>query len=436
MKYALLIMDLDIQGDSGEATINIGNVAMRLGIYHLLLRMGVKKSDIIKIKLSELNTYDGDYVIMPINMHWMHDAGNKKLLSMSSRIKPVFLSISLNDTMLNGEQVNFLKTYEPIGCRDDRTMYALKNKGIDAFVFGCIAGTFETGNIREDERKDVVFADVPYDVLKYVPDSIKKDIHFVQQEFPVEMIPEGMSPEEYAESIIEYYRTKVRLVVTSRFHGAVIPISFGIPVIIVNESYTFRFSWLRKIAPFYTKETFANIDWNPEPVDFAKIKKQMLLIAEERIRSTERKYELICNQSIQLESHTNHWIGTADAGGTIDYFDEALEYIRKNWSKTDKIDYAFWGVNNNAEAIYQFISTQYPNAKLVEVYDTYKNIEFYGIHSIKPTEIKEGANNFIFVTTFVAGYIAKELFESKKISAKNYFICQRRYISEKDINEG
>lgn len=433
MKYALLNMDLDVQGASGEAIINIGSVAMRLGIYHLLLHMGIKENDIIQIKLSELNTYDGEYVIMPINMHWMQDVGNKKLLSMSSRIKPVFLSISFNDTMLDREQVNFLKTYEPIGCRDDRTMYALKDKGIDAFVFGCIAGTFETGNIREDERKDVVFADVPYGVLQYVPDSIKKNIHFVQHEFPVEMIPEGMSAEEYTKSIIEYYRTKVRLVVTSRFHGAVIPMSFGIPVIVVNESYTFRFSWLRKIAPFYTQETFADIDWNPEPVDFAKIKEQMRLIAEERIRSTEKKYELICNQSAQLENYMSHWLGLSDAGGAIDYFDEALEYIKKNWSKTDRIDYAFWGVNNNAEAIYQFITAQYPNAKLVEVYDSYKSIEFYGIHSIKPAEMKEGTNNFIFVTTFVAGYIAKELFDSKKISEKNYFICQRHYISERDI---
>lgn len=116
---------------------------------------------------------------------------------MSSRIKPVFLSISLNDAMLDREQVNFLKTYEPIGCRDDRTMHALKEKGIDAFVFGCIAGTFEKGNVREDERKDVVFADVPYDVLKCVPDSVKENIHFIQHEFPVEMIQEGMSAEEY-----------------------------------------------------------------------------------------------------------------------------------------------------------------------------------------------------------------------------------------------
>lgn len=248
------------------------------------------------------------------------------------------------------------------------------------------------------------------------------------------MIPDGMSAEEYTKSIIEYYRTKVRLVVTSRFHGAVIPMSFGVPVIIVNESFTFRFSWLRKIAQFYTKETFADIDWNPEPVDFVKIKEQMRFIAEERIRSTERKYKLICNQIAQLENYMSHWLGLSDAGGAIDYFDEALEYIKKNWSKTDRIDYAFGGVNNNAEAIYQFITAQYPNAKLVEVYDTYKSIEFYGIHSIKPAEMKEGTNNFIFVATYVAGHIAKELFDSKK-NLKYYFICQRYYISETDIFE-
>lgn len=194
MKYALLNCDEAKTGKEGEAAIvNIGSVAMRLAIHELLLNLGIPEGDIIQLNLSELNSYDGEYVIMPINMHWMQDVGNKRLLSMSHKIKPVFLSISLNDTALNSEQISFLKRYEPIGCRDDRTMLMMMKNGIDAYVFGCIAGSFQPGEVNPKDRKDIVFSDVPYGVWKYVPESMKEHIRFLQHEIPVTDLPAGKS---------------------------------------------------------------------------------------------------------------------------------------------------------------------------------------------------------------------------------------------------
>lgn len=430
MKYALLNCDEAKTGKEGEAAIvNIGSVAMRLAIHELLLDMGISADDIIRLNLSELNSYDGEYVIMPINMHWMQDVGNKRLLSMSHKIKPVFLSISLNDTSLNREQISFLKRYEPIGCRDDRTMITMMENGIDAYVFGCIAGSFRRRVINPEGRTDVVFSDVPYGVWKYVPEKMKKHIRFLQHEIPVTDIPAGKSVDEYTREIIEYYRTKVKLVVTSRFHGAIIPMAFGVPVIITNENYTFRFSWLRKIAPFYTRESFDKIDWNPSPVAFEKIQNRMIEIAKKRILWTKNKYELLCDQSYELENCSDQ------SWELIDYYDEALDYIREHWNTTDKIEYAFWGVNNNAEAIYQFISKRYPNAVLTKVFDVYRTIEFHGITSIKPAEVKEGETfPFVFVTTFVAGYCAEEFFGDRGVQPSDYFVCRRHYISEADLN--
>lgn len=158
MKYALLNCDEAETGKDGEAAIvNVGSVAMRLAMHELLLNMGISENDIIQVNLSELNSYDGEYVIMPINMHWMQDAGNRRLLSMSHKIKPVFLSISLNDTTLDSEQISFLRRYEPIGCRDDRTMCLMLENGIDAYEFGCIAGTFNAGGGKTGKQNGYCF---------------------------------------------------------------------------------------------------------------------------------------------------------------------------------------------------------------------------------------------------------------------------------------
>lgn len=427
MKYALLNMDLDEQNVKDSAIVNIGSVAMRLGIKKLLLDMGVTEEEIITISLSRLNTYDGEYVIMPINMHWMQDVGNKRLLSMSPKIIPVFLSISLNDIMLDAKQIDFLKRYEPIGCRDDRTMMALRQCGVAAYVFGCLAGILDIDTEKELYEKKVFFADVPYGVKKYIPDEYKKDIVFVEHEIKAEMLPNDITPEEYTQKLIRRYKEEAKLIVTSRFHGAILAMALGIPVIVINESFTFRFSWLKKIVPFYTREEFANIDWYPKVVDFEPIKKSMIEIAQKRIIETRERYWKEYSQSEKLE-YTQE-----SEYGLIDYYDEAIEFIDNKWDVKDEFEYAFWGVNNNAEKIYQYIQLNYPNAHLKEIYDSYKELEFHGIKSIKPDQIKHGGAIFTFVTTFVAGYFAKELFESVGIEKENYFVCERRYITSEDL---
>lgn len=430
MKFALLNMDLDEQTLKDAAIVNIGSVAMRLGIQKLLLDMGVDEADIISIPLSHLNTYSGEYVIMPVNMHWMQDTGNKRLLSMSPNIIPVFLSISLNDPTLDREQVDFLRRYEPIGCRDDRTMRTLRKYGIASYVFGCLAGILEAEEIDNRNASKIVFADVPYGVKRYIPEEYKKDIVFVEHEIRAKDIPAHMTPEEYTWDIIRKYKREAKLIVTSRFHGAVLALALGIPVIVINETLTFRFSWLKKIVPFYTREEFADIDWHPVAVDFKNIRNEMVAIAKKRIQETCARYwkEFSQSEKLELSSEVDY--------GLIDYYDEALEFIDAKWKKEDAFDYAIWGANNNAEKIFQYISTHYPNAHLREVYDSYKEIDFHGVKSMHPAKMTHGGTVFTFVTTFVAGYFARELFAGVGIAEENYFVCTRKYITPGDVEAG
>lgn len=422
MKYGVWNMDQETQ--NGYEITNIGSVAMRIAMEDLLVEMGVNRDDIVHLSKDTWNDYHGEYLIVPVNGHHMQDSGNKELLSMSERIIPVFLSISLNDNNLTPDQVRYFKRYEPIGCRDYRTMRSLRDYGIDAYVSGCMAGTFSKR--APGDYKKVFFADVPYDVLKYVPEDICRDIEFVKHELKVEDIPDGLNPESYTRYIIERYINEARLVVSSRFHGVIIPWSLGIPVIAVNEAYTFRFSSVKKILPFYTRDEFSRIDWNPPYIDNQFYREQTRKIAKKRIQDAIDKYRSILSLSEYLENSDS-------IDSLIDYYDEAIHYIDRKWQKDDAFSYAFWGVNNNAEAIYRHIQANYPHAKLKAIYDSFKTVECFGLVSSKPDSIDPGDDCFIFVTTFVAGYVAENLFHQKNVNEDHYFICNRRYICETDL---
>lgn len=74
------------------------------------------------------------------------------------------------------------KEFQPIGCRDEYTKVNLYKIGIDAYIAGCIVTTIESKCIKK-ERKKVFFIDVPASVEKYIPDKMRKDIVFEDNEF-------------------------------------------------------------------------------------------------------------------------------------------------------------------------------------------------------------------------------------------------------------
>lgn len=147
-----------------------------------------------------------------------------------------------------------------------------------------------------------------------------------------------------------------------------------------------------------------------------------------RITTTVEKYKPFLTISDKLEQRK----GERDIETLIDYYSSAIKYIHKNWDINTKINYCFWGVNNNAVAIHRYIKEHYPNAKLVKIFDTFKVLSFEGITSSSPKNI-EPDGSFIFITSFVVGYIADKFLQEKNISRENYFICRREYITSENL---
>ena len=420
---------------NNKALLNIGDAAEYFVIEQLYHEIGIADNDLVRLCINDLTAYRGEKLIVALNIALDSYVGYNNILdNISPDITPVFLGMSFTDDNLTEKQIECLKRYQPIGCRDERSYNLMVSKGVESYLNGCTASCIELDKFDQGKNNEgkILFIDVPYKVTEYIPDDIIQDVVFLNQEMYCrrEQLPSDFVPAEWAKSILAEYASKAKMIVTSRFHGAVLALANNIPVIVTLEKYTFRFSWLNNHCQICTEDNYQEIDWRTDSVDFSATKNLINQIAINRIKDTIRKYRHIleitdiqrCNVD-NLSSSTNQ---------VLYYYDVAQEISRK-WSQAEDITYAFWGANDNADRLYDLIVSKYPNAKLVAVYDMFRNIEYKGICSEHPNAISKhiGEKNFyIIVTAYLAARVAQDICESIDFPSDNFMMCERKFITE------
>ena len=425
MRYAILITDSELFSNINSG-INVGGIFMKDAMIHIYEEMGVRQEDLIALKFEDLENYHGEKVILPICIHVPISHGNGRIFKCSKDIIPVFLSLSLSSRDLKDYEIECLKKYSPVGCRDSQTYDTVKKYGINAFIMGDIVLTTPGKGYGNKQKSKVILSDVPLFAGNYLPNRIIRDGIYIKQEILCSELPDGYSPIEYAKEIKDIYRYQAGLVITSRFHAAVLAMAYHIPYIVINEAYTFRFSWLKKFGNFYTRENIDSIDFNVKAKDYTSVIHMMetaaiMLLSRGDNKSLPERFVDIMEGLTDIYSY-DRWNDVKP----IDYYDGAIEHIGRLWNTNTTIYYSFWGINNNAEAIYEYIYCHFPNACLFRVYDERRTVEFHGVKSVSPDLVSD--NEFIFVTTFTAKGNAQKLFEKRSISS--YYICEREYLSK------
>lgn len=194
MKFANLALDSDKKME------NIGDWVQIFAIENLFEYMNIKKNEIVHIKISELSTYDGEYVILPINYPlygYYH---------LSYKIIPVFLGISvMSESVIEGLR---MRNFQPIGCRDYHTLQEMHKAGLEAYYGGCLTITFPK---REKESVNKVFiVDVSDNVLNRIPNHIRENAEYIKHVY----YHEECGGEEKARKIYDRYRREAGLVIT------------------------------------------------------------------------------------------------------------------------------------------------------------------------------------------------------------------------------
>ena len=396
MKFGNLVLD------TNKKMENIGDWFQIFAVENLYRYMKIEENQIVRIKISELSSYDGEAVILPINYPFYG------YYNLSSQIIPVYLGISIiHASVVEGLR---MKNFQPIGCRDYHTMKELQKIGIEAYMGGCLTITFpRMKEIAQDDKK-VFIVDVSDRVLEKIPDNIKENAKYVTHMY----YDDECGGREKAKTIYNDYKN-ARLVITSRIHCAQPCLAYGIPVIFICEVKSFRYDVIRQFLPIYEYEDMDTIDWNPAPVELETQKKKMLDNAAQRVSEMFNKYSKMYEiNDFYLEGKRDNY--------KIDSVWAFQKYISQRWKREDAFKYALWGVTQAAEFLYEWIMEYYPKAELSNVIDNGKMREFHGRFTQNQEELRNVmADTPVFVTAGSANPVAEKVF--RKYGVSKYVIC-------------
>ncbi|MCD7900830.1 MAG: polysaccharide pyruvyl transferase family protein [Bacteroides sp.] len=146
MKYGLL------KYAENKNCFNIGDYIQSLAAKQFLPQVGEY------INREALAVYKGEKIKMILNGWFTHNISN---WVPSDNIDPLFISFHINSTaapfLLNDKAINYLKKYEPIGCRDHFTLDILTRKGIKAYFSGCLTLTLDSYKVKNILKEDKIY---------------------------------------------------------------------------------------------------------------------------------------------------------------------------------------------------------------------------------------------------------------------------------------
>ena len=395
---------------SARTVTNLGDQMQIIAIDNIYASMGIEKKDIVYLDYRGLKEYDGEYAILPVTMPMVDFYPNGFADRFSDHIIPVFIGLTMVKQSLTECEVNYLKRFAPIGCRDEYTLNTVRKYGIDAYLHGCI--TLTLPQRITNNGKEVFIVDVDSDLVNMIPSHIRENAIFRTQHRE-DFIS---NPKEEAKRQYDEYISNAKLVITSLLHCTVPCLAAGIPVILLRKKITYRMSWLEKIIPIYTLDNFSDVNWDitENSSCIFDLKRRVLELTIKRLKECKEKYSDICDLSYTYENR-NKSVYINDACGPL------IDFLTENWvDKNYNYRYSIWGLHQSAEWLVDYISDNYPNAKLCHVYDTYRKIDFRGIETEHPDNIVNYMDETVLVTVIGARKQAEELFERIGLPPKQY----------------
>ena len=207
---------------------------------------------IVDIEDMEHFTAENDEPVATIMSAWY--MWHKWYWPPSKYIHPLWIGFHYNDILRgrprgmqsrfeyvdNGPGMEYLKNYEPIGCRDYYTQGVLDNIGIKNYYSGCVTLTLPRRDIPKPEREYVCLVGVSKAVEKAVRKQLKDTDIDVKVLPPTRPEPStNLSWEERRDEVISYLDTyqNAKCVITFRLHCSLPCLALETPVLLVRDSF-------------------------------------------------------------------------------------------------------------------------------------------------------------------------------------------------------
>ena len=396
---------------NGREINTAGDNIQILAMDYIYSTMGIPQEDIVYIDTYDLSDYDGEYAVLPVYLPMFNHVENGIAGMFSSKIIPVFIGITWPLDALTNEEVNYLRRYEPIGCRDERTMMTMLRHGIQSYLNGCLTVAFPLSNVDRTKCEKIYVVDVPKKLMAYIPADYMKDAVIMSHNLSGNL----EDAKRTASEIYQTYLKDARLVITSLLHCAIPCMAAGIPAVFAKNEFPYRAAWVEKLLPLYTEEEFHMIDWSPAQVHYEGHKNNFIELIKKRLYSAFDKHADVFSISYFYEQREKKPY-------TLEYTDRLQQFIAQKWGKNEAFNYSVWGLTHFAKYIHDYLSANYPNAVLSCVYDKYRKISLGGIDAVPPENIKHRKEEFVFVTSGGASLEAASFFRQINKPEESYFL--------------
>ena len=220
-----------------------------------------------------LNKFKGSKLKTIINGWFME---NPKNWPPNNNISPLFISFHINPSaerdLLKPESLNYLKQYEPIGCRDTYTQNLLQKNGIKSYHSSCITTTFTRDKYLTNKTQpegvivigafdrlnpSIDFSSIyrlllslikyPIYKLKYLLKKQSFENHLRNQNLVVKRYQQITKRKisshnqglKLANDMLKEI-AKSEIIITSRIHAALPALAMGLKVIFINEGLSHK----------------------------------------------------------------------------------------------------------------------------------------------------------------------------------------------------
>ena len=230
MKYGIIVF---------KETTNIGDDIQSYAAMKQLPRVDYF---IERESLNEFISNDNEKVKTIMNGWYMH---NRFCFPPSKYIDPLFISCHfspLNDGMgitkeyMQGYVQEYMKFYEPIGCRDKVTLELLKENNVDTYKSYCLTLTIpKLKNVKKEKK--ITLVDVSDNIKKKVASEYKnliKEVTHNLDKSKNEKLSYIERMDNVEKLIYEYQSSE--LVITTRLHCALPCLAVGTPVLLIYDS--------------------------------------------------------------------------------------------------------------------------------------------------------------------------------------------------------
>lgn len=273
---------LEYRGELFADSFNLGDDIQTLAVSRLLPRVD---GYVCREALSEVL----QPCTVPLNGYFL----NSSNWPPSPAIRPVFFAFHAaregRAVLCSPQGIEYLKRWQPIGCRDRGTQELLAAHGVDAYYSRCLSLTLPR---RKEVPKNgqVFLVGLSRAERRAVPKAIRKGSVTVEQarvRLPVDNTELKLA---LASELLEQYRQRARLVVTSKIHCAMPCIAMGIPVVFLydekrRDDYRVHLieeligiHYIRRkglLAPLLNRWRGRSINWSPLAPDIETLKQEI-----------------------------------------------------------------------------------------------------------------------------------------------------------------